>query len=54
MSRLEGMIAMMEQRRRAAVPTFDELIQIMKVWRVSLAALIHRLHRINVLMFAWD
>ncbi len=31
------------------MPTFAKLIEIKKVWRVSLAALIHRLHRLRVL-----
>jgi hypothetical protein len=31
------------------VPTFAKLVEIKKTWRVSLAALIHRLHRLRML-----
>ncbi len=30
------------------IPTLNKLIEIKKIWRVSLAALIHRLHRLDV------
>lgn len=31
------------------IPTFTKLIEVKKTWRVSLAALVHRLHRLRVL-----
>lgn len=31
------------------IPTLQKLVEVKKVWRVSLAALVHRLHRLDVL-----